>query len=518
MVRAAIYARVSSAAQRERQTIAGQLVVLRALAATRGDQVAGEYIDDGRTAKAGHLEARDGLARLFADAVAGRFDVVLVLDIDRLTRSADQRERGAVLGTFQQAGVLIVTPSASYDLRSSVGDLLAAIGAWKAADDNRLRGERTAAGKLVAIAAGRKPSGPTPYGLRYSRERRTWSIDEDEAAIVREIYRRVAGGEPSPAIADDLTARGVARARSQVWTRERVYNLVRSTTYRGVWVADKARRLEVAVPAIVTAEQWAAADAALAAHGKRGLRRTRHVYLLEDLAVCGVCGARIGIASATARWSGRNGDTHGGAAARYVCAHRRRPPHQAPRCGMPYLDVAEVDGRLWAELQRRIGTGLLERKARERAVDAGGEGDVWAQDLELAQRQLGRLVDTERALLARFRRRAISEAAMDAELAAIGRERRMLELQVAGAERGRKASQARQARAGRVEAIIAELRRRLASVRPDERRALTEQLFEPGSVVLTATGRIYAKGRVGLAGVASTSSQAVTTLEFRLVV
>jgi hypothetical protein len=43
------------------------------------------------------------------DAAAGRFDVVVVADIDRLTRSEDLGERGAILGALQRAGVCVAS-------------------------------------------------------------------------------------------------------------------------------------------------------------------------------------------------------------------------------------------------------------------------------------------------------------------------------------------------------------------------------------------------------------------------
>jgi hypothetical protein len=90
---------------------------------------------------------------------------------------------------------------------------------------------------------------------------------------------------------------------------------------RGIWTADKTRKLEVPGPHIVEDELWYAANDALVRWGRRGLRRTKHVYLLETgLAVCSVCGARIGIAAASR--TGRRQASR----ATYVCSHRRRPP------------------------------------------------------------------------------------------------------------------------------------------------------------------------------------------------
>ena len=49
--------------------------------------------DDGKTARAGQLAHRSGLLELLDAAEGGAFDVVAVLDVDRLTRSEDHIER-----------------------------------------------------------------------------------------------------------------------------------------------------------------------------------------------------------------------------------------------------------------------------------------------------------------------------------------------------------------------------------------------------------------------------------------
>jgi DNA invertase Pin-like site-specific DNA recombinase len=109
-VRAVIHARVSSLAQRDQHTIASQLETLPNFVSYRGWMLAKPvetYVDDGRTAKAGFLAERTAFTRLLRDAGLGQFDVVVVVDLDRLTRSEDLRERGEVLGAFQEAGVQI---------------------------------------------------------------------------------------------------------------------------------------------------------------------------------------------------------------------------------------------------------------------------------------------------------------------------------------------------------------------------------------------------------------------------
>src|ERR1051326_2499986 len=87
-LRAAIYARVSSEEQREGQTIDSQVAELERFAREKNWQLAGVYKDDGWS---GSLLARPELDRLRDDASHGRFDLVLLNDLDRLARGGDSK-------------------------------------------------------------------------------------------------------------------------------------------------------------------------------------------------------------------------------------------------------------------------------------------------------------------------------------------------------------------------------------------------------------------------------------------
>ena len=78
--RAAIYCRVATAAER----VDSQLYPLRELAAERGFEIVQVYCDRGSS---GVKARRPGLDALMADASQGKFDVVLVLSLDRIARS-----------------------------------------------------------------------------------------------------------------------------------------------------------------------------------------------------------------------------------------------------------------------------------------------------------------------------------------------------------------------------------------------------------------------------------------------
>jgi DNA invertase Pin-like site-specific DNA recombinase len=488
-MRAACYARVSSQVQKDRQTIASQLQALPAFVAAQGWTLAapaGTYVDDGRTAKAGHLAKRDGLSRLMADAAAGKFDVIVVVDLDRLTRSEDIAERGAVLGAFQRAGVRLALASTGQvlDLASSMGDLFAGLQAFFAAEENRKRRERTVRGKLEAIRRGNKPSGPTPYGYTYDRHAkdsptRGWGVNEAEADVVRLCFDRVIAGDSCELIARELHYQGVRRRRGNQIHREWVWQLLTHTTARGEWVADKERGLVVHVPPIVDAATWHQAQAALTRWGRRGLKRSKHAYLLEGRATCAVCGERVNIQCRTI--------TAGRMARRrfqqvrqshYVCRHRLRPPWDGLRCTLPYRDVDRVDARVWAAiveevssprwLEAALGAGRAERAQDRRKVE---------DPARAARSTLRRLQAAESAVLAAFRRGHVTESGMEEELRAIARDRRAAERDLAAAQRraGAAGEEARQRMA--TLATVATLRARIEDADEADRLALAEALI-----------------------------------------
>jgi len=76
IVRAAIYARVSTDDQAERGTIDAQVNALRQTVPHWGMEIVGEYIDDGVSGTL-PLEKRAEGSRMAADAEAGAFDVVV---------------------------------------------------------------------------------------------------------------------------------------------------------------------------------------------------------------------------------------------------------------------------------------------------------------------------------------------------------------------------------------------------------------------------------------------------------
>ena len=477
--RVAVYARVSSAGQRDRHTIESQLRDVPAYCARQGWEVVATYTDDGRSAAAGagKLAARDAFARLVADAAAGRFEIVAVVDQDRITRTSDLRERGAILGAFQAAGVQVAIASTGQilDYRTDEGDLLGSLGAYFAAVENRKRTARTTAGAITAAGHGRKPRGSTPYGLRFRRldhERHEWTHDPGEAEAVREIYQRTAAGEPAGRIAADLERRGLTRPRGGRWNSERVRGVVASDVYVGRFVVDRRRGLAVAVPPIVDAELAIDARGVLAGRYRRPPPRQVAHHLLTGLARCGLCGAGVGIAGTTDRALATQ-------PVAYRCLGRRSPRPGCPRCDLPLLRVVETDAQVWAAVIDAIGAVHVDQvialaQGRPRPASTGAD----------ARAELDRIDRAQDAALTQLARGVLSQAVADAQVERLARQRQAARAALAGAEaadRGLRVA----VDADAVAATLADLRAGAEIAPPALRRQLVRALV--GAAVLRPT-------------------------------
>src|SRR5207237_188112 len=101
--RAALYARFSTDLQKDR-SIDDQVALGRRYAEREGMAVIGAYEDRARTSAS--LFNRPGLAQLMDDARSGRFDVVIVEALDRISR--DQEDLAGVWKRLRFANIELI--------------------------------------------------------------------------------------------------------------------------------------------------------------------------------------------------------------------------------------------------------------------------------------------------------------------------------------------------------------------------------------------------------------------------
>jgi site-specific DNA recombinase len=227
-MRAAIYARFSTELQSV-ASIEDQARLCRERATTLGLSVVAVH-SDCAISGATPVHRRPGASTCVADALAGRFDVLLVESLDRLSRNLVEQE--TVIRRLEHRGIRIVGVSDGYDSNSGAGrKLLRGVRGLISEtylDDLRAKTHRGLAGQIErgyhagglsygyrSVVAGVNGRGE-PIGHHLE-------IDPVQAQIVREVFARYAAGESCQRIAADLNARRVRGPRGGTWCVSALY-------------------------------------------------------------------------------------------------------------------------------------------------------------------------------------------------------------------------------------------------------------------------------------------------------
>lgn len=404
--RAAIYARYSSALQRER-SIDDQLALCRAHAAREGFQVVATFQDSAKTGAS--LMGRAGCLDMLEAGRAGQFDVVLVEALDRLSR--DQEDLAFIHKRLQFASVQIITVHEGEADTVQIG-VRAMLGSLYLKD----LAHKVRRGMRGVIADGRSPGGKA-YGYKPRKgEPGELDIDEDEAAVVRRIFEEFVAGRGIREIVYGLNADRVPAPRGAEWrvatitgNNLRGHGILQNPLYAGELVWNRVRMVRdpdtgkrVSRPnpesewmrapaphlAIIDRQLWDAAQARKQAQQQspRGKRAPRKPHLLAGLLHCGHCGGSMVL---DGQHSGHRVIRCGRARDAGTCSSKRRVR----------LDKIEnvVVGGLQEQLAKPAAIEAYLRgwreEARERTQAAARDRAKLERKLQQCEGAIARLVD-----------------------------------------------------------------------------------------------------------------------------
>lgn len=310
-LRVAVYLRVSTEDQaRHGFSLAEQQAACEARAREMGASEVRVYADDGVT---GDVLERPGLSALREAVRSGAVDVVLVRDADRLSRRLAHQL--LLAEEFEAAGVRLEFLDFSWQ-DTPEGKLFFSIRSAVAEYEKEKIRDRMIRGHRQKARQGGIPIRFDVYGYRYDPVTGVVSVEESEAAVVREVFRMFVEEDRGPnSIAERLNAAGVRPPRGgRAWHKLTVGRMLRQTAYSGVWYygrnecRDMGRNrppgkrgrmrprpreewIPIPVPAIVDASLWARAQEKMArARQLYSGRKQRRFYLLSGLLVCSDCG------------------------------------------------------------------------------------------------------------------------------------------------------------------------------------------------------------------------------------
>jgi site-specific DNA recombinase len=394
--RVAIYSRVSTSGQEDNASLSTQEAACDLFAAERGWMVAARFQD---VHTGIDLFERPQLSRLRELMRQRRIDVVLCYSTDRLSR--DPVHLGLVQYEATYYGIELAFVTDTYDT-SLEGQMLAMVrGIAGKIEHERLK-DRSRRGMQGRLAKGLLLVGnKAPYGYAWPEGPKTHLVvNEPEAEVLRDAFRRIAVGTPIRTVVRELNSRGVATSTGRgVWVAQTLTRMLRNPLYVGRRVAlereyfdeqvagvgrkKKHRKrtegtivMEDVAPPVIEEEIYSAVQHRLALNKERSIRNNREPkrsLLRGGIARCGYCGNALQLNRCY------------GTRLQYVCRTR----YERSDCPAFGIDSHILDQAVWERVERL----LLDPDVIAREVSRQREQGF---DLRLLRSAERRVADAER--------------------------------------------------------------------------------------------------------------------------
>ncbi|PWB93855.1 recombinase family protein [Methylosinus sporium] len=444
-VRVAAYYRVSTQRQaKEGLSLEDQQRAVRSDCDARGEVIVEEYIERGVS---GRTDERAELQRLLADAnsIPRPFDAVVVHSFSRFFRDAAILEltvRGLRANGIQYRS--ITQPTGNDDAGSMIRQVFAIFDEYGSKENAKHVRRTMVANAKEGFWNGAAP----PYGyktivaeVRGKKQKKKLEVDEVEAPVVRRIFDLASKGvgKSGPLgvkkIVTYLNHNGYRTRNGNFWHIGPLHQLLTRSTYKGVHQYNRsdsrtrAKRsedeiVEVAVPPIVSVDQWSAVQEILRSKNPKVSppQTVSGPILLTGMARCAECGSAMTIRT------GKSGRYR-----YYSCANAQARGKAA--CSGLSVRMERLDEAVTSALcERVLEPSRLENLLREigdrmQEVDSRDRGEMLRVEAELAEAKLrlDRLHEAiEKGIVdasdAQFASR-IAKATTDRDVAAVAKER-----------------------------------------------------------------------------------------------
>jgi site-specific DNA recombinase len=507
---AAIYTRVSTDRQKEQCTIDSQKTALLEYAQSHEYIVRSEWIfeDDGYS---GAVLVRPGLERLRDLAAEGQIETILIYAPDRLSRKYAYQV--LLVEEFSRCGVetrFIKSPSAQTPEEHLLLQFQGMIAEYERAQiaerTRRGRRHRAKQGSVSVLST-------APYGYRYVKKtehsQAYFVVQESEAEVVRKIFNLYTRESWSiAAIARHLNEQKVQTRCSKTWQPTTIWGMLHNPAYQGRAAfgktqncpsqkitratrqrggvsrrltnkeVDRSQWIEIAVPALVSAETFALAQEHLAHNRQLSLRNTKEPSLLQSLLVCQQCGYSYYRSSTSKgrerRFYYRCGGTDQRGGFRHTACSARmiRLDYLDDLVWCQILEMLRCPDLIRAEMERRRLENLNSNPVQQRKEQLDRE-------LSRTEQQMDRLLDAYQeglVALAELRERA---PVLKKRMASLENEKTSLEARAIDQQRWRDINQS-------LDSFLTRLNQTAQNLTPAERQKIVRLLVKQIDVAADA--------------------------------
>lgn len=302
-------------------------------------------------------EEREGLKELDAELAKGDVDTIYIFELSRLSRRPDVlfKKRKEFLEAKVQLKCLnpsfnLLTPDRTqYDSNAALVFSLFATMAEQEMIQKKVRFHR---GRRKLAEEGKYNGGNIPYGYRIDYEQgKLIVIDEQDAAVVREVFNLYESGISQPKLAAEFYRRG-----NKKMTISFINNILNNDRYTGRKHVYPGSSFERVYPVIITPEQFDRCRK-IAKENNTVLGKERNIYYASRLIRCQLCGCF---------WSAS------GSKVNYHCydafnVMRKYDHYTTPQCTCRLsISINIMDSLLWHVAQRAETEYLLNAAAEDK--------------------------------------------------------------------------------------------------------------------------------------------------------
>ena len=293
MKTAVIYARYSSDNQTE-QSIDGQLRVCQDFAQRNDMLILNTYIDRAMT---GTNDNRPDFQQMIKDSENKDFQYIIVYRLDRFSRN--KYETAKYKKILKDNGVKLLSAMENIP-DTPEGIILESLLEGMAEYYSAELAQKVKRGMKETRLKGNYAGGVIPYG--YKVENRKFIINEEQAEVIKYIFKQYSMGVNANQIVKSLTEKGILY-KGKPFLKNTIYKFLKNEKYTGLYKLDNVVYDEM-YPQIIDKETFNKVNekAKSLQYGKQSLKRT---YLLKNKLVCGYCGKTISAESGTSKYGNR---------------------------------------------------------------------------------------------------------------------------------------------------------------------------------------------------------------------
>jgi len=191
------------------------------------------------------IAARPQMQRLLSEVEDGKWDGVLVMEIERLARG-DTIDQGVMAQTFKYSCTKIITPNKDYDPQDEFDEEYFEFGLFMSRREYKTINRRLQRGREASAKEGRYQGSRAPYGYERFRNQEnapTLRTISEQAEVVKLIFEYYVYGETRTggerrrlgiqALARKLNEMKIPPATHDYWQKETLKNILTNPVYIG---------------------------------------------------------------------------------------------------------------------------------------------------------------------------------------------------------------------------------------------------------------------------------------------